>query len=151
MKMVKNIAIVAFSASFMFAGIGFHMANNYTGLDDALGATITSSWGATYDLNGTTSVGFDSELGMMMYFAAPAGATLRLGWTPAIGAGDGTSVDDLATSTSLGLGYTWWTGGDGVKTSLTTNFDYVMAPSSADEDIQKTNTSNLSIVVGFGF
>jgi hypothetical protein len=51
----------------------------------------------------------------------------------------------------LGLGYTWWNGGQGVKTSLTTNFDYVMAPSSTDEAVQKTNTTNLSMVVGFGF
>ena len=42
-------------------------------------------------------------------------------------------------------------GGDALKTSLTTNFDYVMAPSSTDEAVQKTNSTNLSIVVGFGF
>ena len=150
MKIVKNVAIVAFAASFMFAGIGFHMATNYNGLEDG-GATAGTSYGVTYNLSSSASVGYDSHLGMVMYFAAPAGATLRLGWTPSTGAGDGTSVDDLATSTSLGLGYTWWTGGDGVKTSLTTNFDYVMAPSSTDEAIQKANTSNLSIVVGFGF
>ena len=30
MKMVKNIAIVALSTTFMFAGIGFHMATNYS-------------------------------------------------------------------------------------------------------------------------
>ena len=32
--MVKNIAIVAFAASFMFAGVGFHYANNYTAMDE---------------------------------------------------------------------------------------------------------------------
>ena len=141
MKMVKNIAIVAFSASFMFAGIGFHMANNYTAMDAAAGATVTTSYGATYDLNGQTSVGFDSELGMMMYFAAPAGTSLRLGWTADSDAADLT--DATAAKTSVGLGFTWWTGGSGLNTSISTNYDYVMQGS--------TDSTNLSVVVGFGF
>ena len=36
MKMVKNIAIVACAASFMFAGVSFHMANVY----DELGTEL---------------------------------------------------------------------------------------------------------------
>ena len=150
MKMVKNIAIVAFATTFMFAGIGFHMATNYSTLEDA-DLTVGTSYGVTYGLSASAGVGYDSQLGMLMYFAAPAGSTLRLGWTPPTGTGDGSDADNLATSTSLGLGYTWWNGGKGVKTSLTTNFDYVMAPSSTDEAVQKTNTTNLSMVVGFGF
>ena len=35
MKMVKNIAIVACAASFMFANVSFHMGNNYSTLDEA--------------------------------------------------------------------------------------------------------------------
>ena len=150
MKIVKNVAIVAFATTFMFAGIGFHMATNYSTLQDAA-VTVGTSYGVTYGVSASAGVGYDSQLGMLMYFAAPAGSTLRLGWTPPIGDGDGSTADDLATSTSLGLGYTWWNGGKGVKTSLTTNFDYVMAPSSTDEAVQKTNTTNLSMVVGFGF
>ena len=145
MKMVKNIAIVAFSASFMFAGIGFHMANNYTAMDAAAGATVTTSYGATYDLNGQTSVGFDSELGMMMYFAAPAGTSLRLGWVAAVEDDDTTPLVDetAAAKTSVGLGFTWWTGGAGLNTSISTNYDYVMQGTD--------NSTNLSVVVGFGF
>ena len=150
MKIVKNVAIVAFATTFMFAGIGFHMATNYSALQED-DITVGTSYGVTYGLSASASVGYDSQLGMLMYFAAPAGSTLRLGWTPPIGLGDGSDADNLATSTSLGLGYTWWNGGQGVKTSLTTNFDYVMAPSSTDEAVQKTNTTNLSMVVGFGF
>ena len=66
MKMVKNIAMVAFATSFIFAGIGFHMANNYTDMDS--GVSVGTSYGVTYDLEGQTSVGWDSNLGMMMYF-----------------------------------------------------------------------------------
>ena len=150
MKMVKNIAIVALTTTFMFAGIGFHMATNYSTLQ-ADDVTVGNSYGVTYGLSSTASVGYDSKLGMIMFFAAPAGATLRLGWTPPTGLGDGSDANNLATSTSLGMGYTWWQGGEGLKTSLTTNFDYVMAPGSTDEAVQATNTTNLSMVVGFGF
>ena len=172
MKMVKNIAIVAFAASFMFAGVGFHYANNYTAMDT--GTNVATSWGVTYDLNDNTSVGWDSSLGMLMLFDAPAGVTLRLGWTAAVtgtqteGAGldgdidaidDNTFTDDdngFVAETSVGLGYTWWTGGTGLKTAISTNYDYVMAPgaAAAGENLDATqleNGSNLSVVVSFGF
>jgi len=135
MKMVKNIAIVAFSASFMFAGIGFHMANNYSGMDSAAGASVTSSYGATFDLNSTTSIGYDSHLGMLMTFAVPAGVSLRLGWL-------GTD------NTSVGLGFTWWNGGDGLNTSISTSYD-MRITEVADE--ANTNDGNVSVTVGFGF
>ena len=149
MKMVKNIAVVVFATSFMFAGVGFHIANNYTNLD--AGADVTSSWGVTYDLNDNTSIGWDSDLGMLMSFDAPLGVSLRLGWTAANGGADGaTDTDDEVAETSVGLGFTWWTGGEGVKTSISTNFDYVMAP-NALTGVQNANGNNLSVVVGFGF
>jgi len=132
MKMVKNIAIVAFATSFMFASIGFHMANNYADLDGT--QTVTTSMGATFDLNGSTGIGYDSSLGMMMYFAVPAGVSLRLGWS-------GT------TKTSVGLGFTWWTGGDGLNTSISTAYDMVTTEIAAGN----TTDGNLSVNVGFGF
>ena len=142
MKIVKNVAIVAFATTFMFAGIGFHMATNYSALEED-DITVGTSYGVTYGLSASASVGYDSQLGMLMYFAAPAGSTLRLGWTPPIGLGDGSDADNLATSTSLGLGYTWWNGGDGLNTSISTNYDLVGVGDDSD--------GNLSMVVGFGF
>ena len=143
MKMVKNIAIVAFATSFMFAGVGFHMANNYTDMDT--NTSVATSYGVTYDLNGQTSVGWDSSMGMMMYFAAPAGTSLRLGWVAAVVDDDTTPLVDetAAAKTSVGLGFTWWTGGSGLNTSISTNYDYVMQGTD--------NSTNLSVVVGFGF
>jgi len=174
MNFVKNIAIVVCASSFMFAGVGFHMANNYGNLDD--GAIVTSSWGVTYDLNDDTSVGWDGNLGMLMMFDMPAGVSLRLGWTAdaadactdtdgdavvaitdaACAAEDGTNTwfAGNPTSTSVGLGYTWWSGGEGLNTSISTNYDYIMAPDadSGDwEDGGDANYSNLSVTVGFGF
>ena len=159
MKMVKNIAIIAVAASFMFGSVNFHYANNYTDMADD--TAVATSWGVTYELNGSTSVGWDSDLGMMMYFAVPnTNATLRMGWTAAVSPVDGDATDDSDTvaETSMGLGYTWWSGGDGIKTSISTNYDYIMAP-GADADAtagdalatQDENSMNLSIVVGFGF
>ena len=136
--MVKNIAIVAFAASFMFAGVGFHYGNNYGNMDG--GTTVATSWGATYDLNENTGLGYDSELGMMMYFQVPAGVTLRLGWD---GDADDNGVADAGT-TAVGLGFTWWTGGTGLKTSISTAYDMVSVSGGDSE-------GKLSVTVGFGF
>jgi len=145
MKMVKNIAIVACAASFMFANVSFHMGNNYSGLD-AAAPTVATSYGVSYALNGTTSVGFDSTLGMLMSFAV-GNASLRMGWTGAVAGvgveGDADFVAAEDASTSIGLGFTWWNGGEGFNTSISTNYDLV--GTGADSD------GNLSMVVGFGF
>jgi len=171
MKLLRNITVIAFAASFMFANVGFHYSNNYQNMDSA--TTVATSWGVSYDLNATTSVGWDQELGMIMTFDVPnTGASLRLGWA-AGNAGtqtDNTPLDledddfddnndGLASETSIGLGYTWWSGGSGVKTSISTNYDYIMAPGALDggdaadnlDATQVKNRNNLSVVVGFGF
>ena len=57
MKMVKNIAIVACAASFMFANVSFHMGNNYSTLD-AADVTVATSYGASWALNSTTTVSY---------------------------------------------------------------------------------------------
>ena len=65
----------------------------------------------------------------------------------------------LAAETSIGIGYTWWTGGSGIKTSISTNYDYIMSPGALDggaaadnlDATQVQNRNNLSVVVGFGF
>ena len=130
MKMVKNIAVVAFAASFMFGGIGFHMANNYADMDS--NTSVTTSYGATFDLNGSTGIGYDSTLGMLMYFTVPAGVTLRMGWT--------------GTTSAVGLGFTWWSGGEGLKTSISTAYDQVSTNNGGADPEGK-----LSVSVGFGF
>jgi len=146
MKMVKNIAIVAFASCFMFAGIGFHMGNNYSGLDS--GTSVDTSWGATFDLNDNTTVGYDSELGMIFAFDAPAGVSLRLGF-------DSTSGGFDTEGTSIGMGFTWWSGGSAVKTSISTAYDMCMptdpanTAGAAGATVGTSNT--LSLTVGFGF
>ena len=138
MKMVKNIAIVAFAASFMFAGVGFHMGNNYGSMDSG-STSVDTSWGLSYDLNENTSLGYDSHMGMLFTFDVPAGVSLRLG-------ADATSVADATKAgTSVGLGFTWWTGGAGLKTSISTAYDMCSTNDGAASE------NNLSLTVGFGF
>ena len=131
MKLVKNIAIVTCAASFMFANVSFHMSNNYSNLDGAA-PDVATSYGASYALNGTTTVGYDSTLGMLMSFGV-GNTSLRMGWSTA----------NNTTTTSIGLGFTWWNGGDGFNTSISTNYDLRGTGTDAD--------GNLSMVVGFGF
>ena len=61
---------------------------------------------------------------------------------------DGASMGTGNAGTSIGLGFTWWTGGEGVKTSISTNYDMCMAVNNANA---ATNDNVLSVTVGFGF
>ena len=131
MKMVRNIAIVAVAASLSFASVAFHMANNFSDLDGA--QAVATSYGATFELNDQTSVGYDSALGMLFYFNV-GNVGLRMGW------------NDTDNETSLGLGYTWWSGGEGLSTSISTNYDMVTTAGTPN-----ASDGNLSVVVGFGF
>ena len=54
-------------------------------------------------------------------------------------------TDDV-TATSVGLGFTWWSGGEGLKTSISTAYDMCMAIDAANG-----SENNLSVTVGFGF
>ena len=128
MKLVKNIAIMACVGSFMFAGVGFHMANNYTDMNGT--TTVNKSMGMTWALNNATGIGVDSAQGMIMYFTVPANVTFRMGWNNG--------------GTSIGLGYTWWSGGEGLKTSIGTSYDYTRTSGNLDGN-------NLAVTVGFGF
>ena len=80
---------------------------------------------------------------MIFSFEVPAGVSLRLGT-------DATALvaanDAAVAGTSIGLGYTWWTGGAGLKTSLSTNYDMVMDSAGAEDSVGK-----LSLNVSFGF
>ena len=163
MKMVKNIAIVAFATSFMFANIGFHMGNVYSEMDDA--TAVTTTYGATYSLNDATSIGYDSSLGMLMYFTVPAGVTFRLCWDGE-GNDDGTSGCDgddtrmvLSDSNAEALesnfiGSTWTVGSNTLDNdapeiysySLSSNYPNPFNPSTTI-DYSIANAGEVSIAV----
>ena len=110
MKQVKNIvaaSVVALSMAFA-GGLSVSTNVNWTDLDgDALGATGNT---VLFAFNDQTSLGIDSQYGMLAVFNVVAGANLRLGWS---------------AGHTIGLGYTFWSsGGDGVKTSLSTSVNF---------------------------
>jgi len=128
MKQVKNIvavSVVALSMAFA-GGLSISTNVNWTDLDaNAQGATGNT---VLFSFNDQTSVGLDSQYGMLSVFDVVAGANLRLGWKN--------------TAHTIGLGYTFWSsGGDGVKTSLSTSVNFTK-DGGAD-------TTSLSMALGF--
>jgi len=131
MKQVKNIvAVSAVALSMAFAG-GLSVSTNvnWTDLDgDATGASGNT---LLFSFNDQTSVGLDSQYGMLSVFNVVAGANLRLGWK-----------NDAHT---IGLGYTFWSsGGDGVQTSLSTSVNFTKTGAGAGSD-----DTSLSMALGF--
>ena len=127
MKQVKNIvavSVVALSMAFA-GGLSVSTNVNWTNLEaNATGATGNT---VLFSLNDQTSLGIDSQYGMLAVFNVVAGANLRLGWS---------------AGHTIGLGYTFWSsGGDGVKTSLSTSVNFT-------KDGTDDNTS-LNMALGF--
>ena len=107
MKQMRNIlAVSVVTLSMALAGgISVSTNVNWTGLDDDGGASAGTGHTVMFGFNDNTSLGFDTNYGMLAVFDVVAGANLRLGW----GSGH-----------TIGLGYDFWSsgGGDGIKTSL---------------------------------
>ena len=127
MKQVKNIvavSVVALSMAFA-GGLSVSTNVNWTNLE----AAATGATGNTvlFAFNDQTSLGIDSNYGMLAVFNVVAGANLRLGWS---------------AGHTIGLGYTFWSsGGDGVKTSLSTSVNFTK---TGEED-----ATSLNMALGF--
>ena len=127
MKQVKNIvavSVVALSMAFA-GGLSVSTNVNWTNLEaNATGATGNT---VLFSFNDQTSLGIDSQYGMLAVFNVVAGANLRLGWS---------------AGHTIGLGYTFWSsGGDGVKTSLSTSVNFTKTAGADD--------TSLSMALGF--
>ena len=127
MKQVKNIvavSVVALSMAFA-GGLSVSTNVNWTDLDGA--ATGATGQTVLFAFNDQTSLGIDSQYGMLAVFNVVAGANLRLGWS------DGHTI---------GLGYTFWSsGGDGVKTSLSTSVNFTKTGTA--------DATSLNMALGF--
>ena len=127
MKQVKNIvAVSAVALSMAFAG-GLSVSTNVNWTDfetNAVGATGNT---VLFAFNDQTSLGIDSNYGMLAVFNVVAGANLRLGWS---------------AGHTIGLGYTFWSsGGDGVKTSLSTSVNFTKTGTA--------DVTSLNMALGF--
>jgi len=132
MKQVKNIvaaSVVALSMAYA-GGLTVSTNVNWTKLDsNAVGMTGHT---VLFSFNDQTSLGIDSDYGMLAVFNVVAGANLRLGW---------------GTGHTIGLGYTFWSsGGDGVKTSLSTSINFTKTP---QEDGSSIDDTALNMSLGF--
>lgn len=112
MKQLRNmLAVSVVALSMAFAG-GLSVSTNvdWTSLDSDSGAVGATGYTVMFGFNDNTSLGIDSDYGMLAVFNVTAGASLRLGW---------------GTGHTIGVGYTFWnSGGEGVKTSLSASVNF---------------------------
>ena len=130
MKTVKTTIITMLICSTSFAGVGFYIGTGLNGDGD-----VSAPAGFSISLNDKTTIGYDSQHGLMAGFAIPLDLMMRMSW--------GSDADGNDTGT-VGVGYNWWTGGDGLNTSLGTSLDFNLSEPGVDGVDFRVN-------VGFGF
>ena len=124
---MKKILLIGIVGTFVFAGVNFNKGVTYGDLDGAV--TVTGTMGINFDLNDSMSLGWDTDRGMTVDAAGPAGVGIRIGY---------------GTASSIGVGYNWWSGGDAIKTTIGTSLDY---STSGDGD----DATSISLNLGWGF
>ena len=106
-----------------------------------MGVVSGDSFGVDFDLNDVMSLGYDSNIGMLVKANnLPVGLILRLGISNA----------NNVTTNTIGLGYDWWTGGEIIKTTLGTNIDY-SSRTKVDVEGDDPHEIFISINIGWGF
>ena len=118
--------------SFVFAGVSINKSITYGGLDGTV--TVGDAMGVDFDLNDGLSIGYDTgAAGLMIKTDGPVGTGIRLGW------------NNTTTSSTIGVEYNWWTGGEnGIGTSIGTALDYNKTSLGAD-------ATTVSVIIGWGF
>ena len=128
---MKKVLLIGIVGTFVFAGVSFNKGVSYSDLDKEAGVEVTGTMGINFDLNDSMSLGWDTGRGMTVDAAGPADVTIRLGYM-----GD--------SSSSIGVGYNWWSGGDAIKTTIGTSIDYTTSGGGSD-------ATSISLNVGWGF
>jgi len=123
---MKQLIGTIFLISFIFSGVNFNQSTVFSSLDEVNGPIVGNAMGVDFDMNESMSIGYDSILGMLVKAKSPMGIEFRIGF----------SATDTAT---YGVGYTWWNGGEGIKTSLSTIIDYATAGNNAEETFIRIN------------
>ena len=127
---MKKMLLLFMVGSFVFAGVSFNKSMVYSGLDATVG--VNDALGVDFDVNDNMSIGYDTVVGMMVKADGPVDLSIRLGW------------NNTAGSSTLGVGYNWWTGGETIKTSIGTALDYSSAGAGTDDTTVRIN-------IGWGF
>ena len=116
-------------SSFVFSGVSFNKGIAYSNLDATI--AVASTMGVDFDLNDKMSLGYDSGIGMLVKADGPLGLSIRIG------------INGTDDSSTLGVGYNWWSGGETIKTSIGTVLDYT-SDGTDDETTVRIN-------IGWGF
>jgi len=130
---MKKILLLGLVGSFIFGGVSFNKGVSYSDLDKDSGVTVTGTMGVNFDLDkdGKMSLGWDTGRGMTVDAAAgSAGVATRLGYK--------------GNTSSIGVGYDWWSGGDEIKTTIGTSIDYSTSGAGTD-------ATSISLNLGWGF
>ena len=127
---MKKLIMIVLLGSFVFSGVNFNKGVSYGDLDKDSGVTVSGTMGVNFDLNDSMSLGWDTGRGMTVDADGPQGVTIRLGY--------------MGNTSSIGVGYDWWSGGDAIKTTIGTSIDYSTAGAGSD-------ATSISLNLGWGF
>ena len=127
---MNKLFLMLLLGSFVFSGVSFNKSMVYGDLDGTV--TVADAMGVDFDLNDSMSFGYDTATGLLVKADGPVGISIRLGW------------QNTAGTSTLGVGYNWWTGGEIIKTSIATALDDSSAGAGTDETTIRLN-------VGWGF
>jgi len=127
---MKKLIMIVLLGSFVFSGVNFNKGVSYGDLDKDSGVTVLGTMGVNFDLNDSMSLGWDTGRGMTVDADGPQGVTVRLGYK--------------GSTSSIGVGYDWWSGGDAIKTTIGTSIDYSTAGAGSD-------ATSISLNLGWGF
>ena len=127
---MKKILLIGIVGTFVFAGVNFNKGVSYGDLDKDSGVTVSGTMGVNFDLNDSMSLGWDTGRGMTVDADGPQGVTIRLGY--------------MRNTSSIGVGYDWWSGGDAIKTTIGTSIDYSTSGAGSD-------ATSISLNLGWGF
>jgi len=127
---MKKILLIGIVGTFVFAGVSFNKGVSYGDLDKDTGVTVSGTMGVNFDLNDSMSLGWDTGRGMTVDADGPKGVIIRLGY--------------MGNTSSIGVGYDWWSGGDAIKTTIGTSIDYSTSGAGSD-------ATSISLNLGWGF
>ena len=127
---MKKILLIGIVGTFVFAGVSFNKGVAYSDLDSDGGVQVDGTMGINFDLNDSMSLGWDTGRGMTVDANGPQGVIIRLGY--------------MGETSSIGVGYNWWSGGDAIKTTIGSSLDYSTSGSGTD-------ATSISLNVGWGF
>jgi len=128
---MKKIILMIFLGSIAYSQISFNKSICFSQFEDDV--VVTQAMGVDFSMNDAMSVGYDTNIGMLVKASIKDGIKYRIGYGSQNGQG-----------ATLGFEYNWSSVGEGIKTSIGTAFDYTTAGSNLEQTTVRIN-------LGWGF